>query len=212
MGLIKLLYQDPVAFLILATLLLYSVILHEVAHGGVAYLFGDDTAKRSGRLTLAPLPHLNLMGTLALFLIGFGWAQPVPVNYSRLSHQRLGLFCVSFAGCAANILIASIAIALLQIETIRALPFLAKSLPILIYINITLGALNLIPIPPLDGSRIVMCFLPEQLNRALSRIEPYGFFILILLIVSGLLTPVIISVQKLIFSAIVSILDFLRLI
>ena len=100
----------------------------------------------------------------------------------------------------------------MQIETIRALPILAKSLPILIYINITLGALNLIPIPPLDGSRIVMCFLPEQLNRALSRIEPYGFFILILLIVSGLLTPVIISVQKLIFSAIVSILDFLRLI
>ena len=212
MGLIKLLYQDPIAFLILATLLLYSVILHEVAHGWIANLFGDNTAKRSGRLTLAPLPHRNLMGTLALFLVGFGWAQPVPVNYSRLSHQRLGFFCVSFAGCAANILIASTAIALLQVETIRALPFFAKSLPILIYINITLGALNLIPIPPLDGSKIVMCFLPEQFNRVLSRIEPYGFFILILLIISGFLTPVIISIQKLIFSAIVLALHFLHLI
>lgn len=212
MGLIKLLYQDPIAFLILATLLLYSVILHEVAHGWVANLFGDNTAKRSGRLTLAPLPHLNLMGTLALFLVGFGWAQPVPVNYSRLSHQRLGFFCVSFAGCATNILIASTAIVLLQVETIRALPFFARSLPILIYINITLGALNLIPIPPLDGSKIVMSFLPEQFNRVLSRIEPYGFFILILLIISGLLTPVIISIQKLIFSAIVLALHFLHLI
>ncbi|OQA57867.1 MAG: Peptidase family M50 [Candidatus Omnitrophica bacterium ADurb.Bin277] len=202
MGLLRLLYQDPLTFALLAVLLLYSVILHEVAHGWVASLFGDDTARRSGRLTLAPLPHLSPAGTLALFLVGFGWARPVPVNYSRLTPRRAGFFCVSLAGCAANILIAAAAAALLQSARISSVPLLAKALPILVYINITLGALNLIPIPPLDGSKVVMSFLPGKVRQTLTRIEPYGFVILILLIVSGLLTPVLLAIQKMLFTLI----------
>src|SRR5437763_1424379 len=98
MGLARLLFSDPSLFFLLAGLLLYSVIFHEVAHGAVALLFGDDTALRSGRLTLNPLPHLDPLGVLLLFLVGFGWARPVPVNFRRLSHAGWGIFCVALAG------------------------------------------------------------------------------------------------------------------
>lgn len=199
MGLLSLLYKDPVTFLLLAGLLLYSVIAHEVAHGLMAYFFGDDTAKRSGRLTLAPLSHLSPIGTLMLFLAGFGWAKPVPVNFARLSHGRLGLFSVSLAGCATNILIATVAIFLYQFENVRSLPFLAKALPILATINIMLGAFNLIPIPPLDGSKVLMSFLPENTQRAMMKIEPYGFFILLLLLFTGLLNPIILFMRNILY-------------
>jgi len=211
MGLISLLYKDPVTFVFLAVLLLYSVIAHEVAHGWVAYLFGDDTAKRSGRLTLAPLPHLSLIGTLALFLVGFGWAKPVPVNYARLSHGRFGFFSVSLAGCVTNILIAAVAILLFQFENIRAVPLLERVLPIVVMINVMLGALNLLPIPPLDGSKALLSLLPKKAQLSLARIEPYGFGILIVLILSGLLQPVILFTQNLLITIIILTLKTLHL-
>lgn len=102
MGLISLLFSNPRLFIVLAVLLLYSVIAHEVAHGWVAHLFGDDTALRYGRLTLNPASHLDPIGTLMLFLVGFGWARPVPVDYYRLRDFRLGLIFVSLAGCKTN--------------------------------------------------------------------------------------------------------------
>ncbi|NQT22016.1 MAG: site-2 protease family protein [Candidatus Omnitrophica bacterium] len=176
--------------------LLYSIIAHEVAHGWVAYLFGDDTAKRSGRLSPNPLVHLDPFGTLALFLVGFGWAKPVPVDYSRLKNFRLGLISVSLAGCLTNILIATVALFLLQLKAINSNYFFATTLAVVAKINIILGALNLIPIPPLDGSKVLMGFLPHEAQRKLAAIEPYGFLILVVLLFTGFLNPVINFVQN----------------
>src|SRR3989338_8719663 len=114
MGLIRLLLSAPQLFLLAAVPLLYSVILHEVAHGVCARAFGDDTARRAGRLTLNPLPHLDPMGLLMLLFAGFGWARPVPVSYGQLRPLRQGIFCVALAGCATNIVIAILALAALQ--------------------------------------------------------------------------------------------------
>lgn len=196
MGLASLLFQDPVAFLLLTIPLLYSVILHEVSHGWVAYLFGDDTAKRTGRLSLNPLVHLDPVGTLALFLVGFGWAKPVPVVYSNLRNFRVGLICVSLAGCVTNITVATISILLLQFKAITANPVLTMVLVVMTKINIILGAFNLIPIPPLDGSRILYGLLPEKGQGALAKIEPYGLLIIFALLFTGILNPIIMSTQN----------------
>lgn len=196
MGLASLLFQDPVAFLLLTIPLLYSVILHEVSHGWVAYLFGDDTAKRTGRLSLNPLVHLDPVGTLALFLVGFGWAKPVPVVYSNLRNFRVGLICVSLAGCVTNITVATISILLLQFKAITANPVLTMVLVVMTKINIILGAFNLIPIPPLDGSRILYGLLPSKGQSVLAKIEPYGLLIIFALLFTGILNPIIMSTQN----------------
>src|SRR5512139_3136529 len=106
MGLFRLLLNDPLAFVLLAIPLLYSIILHEVAHGWVADKMGDSTARWMGRLTLDPRRHLDPIGTIMLFLFGFGWAKPVPVNFANLREQRKGLIFVSAAGIVVNIILA----------------------------------------------------------------------------------------------------------
>jgi Zn-dependent protease len=186
-------------FIALVVLLLYSVIAHEVAHGWVAYLFGDDTARRYGRLTLNPVSHIDLIGALMLFIVGFGWAKPVPVNYYNLKNSRFAIMSVALAGCATNILIAVSALFLLQFETISASTFYYSMLNIVARINIILGAFNLIPIPPLDGSKVLMSFLPQDAQQQLAKLEPYGFFILAILLFTGLLNPVIGFMQNLIY-------------
>lgn len=210
MGLISLLLNNPALFFILAALLLYSIIFHEVAHGLAAHLFGDDTARRYGRLTFNPVSHIDPIGALMLFLVGFGWAKPVPVNYDNLKNTRLGLFSVALAGCATNILIAIVAIFLLQFEIVKAHAVLAVILPILARINIMLGSFNLIPIPPLDGSKILMSFLPREAQEGLARLEPYGFFILVFLLYTGILNPVILFMQSFIFGLITLLFNFFR--
>ncbi len=210
MGLISLLFANPALFIVLAVFLLYSIIAHEVAHGWVALAFGDDTARRSGRLTLNPLSHLDPVGTLMLFIVGFGWARPVPVDYYRLKNTRLGLLCVSLAGCLTNILIAIIAIMLLHLGIVDSNPALSAVLPIVVRINIILGAFNLIPIPPLDGSKIVMSLLPQEAQQSFARLEPYGFFILVFLLFTGLLNPVIVFMQNLIYGFIAILLSLFR--
>jgi Zn-dependent protease len=206
MGLLSLLGTNPALFFALAGLLLYSAIFHEVAHGWVARLFGDDTAERHGRLTLNPASHVDPIGTLMLFLVGFGWARPVPVDYRRLRNGRAGIVMVALAGPAANIFIATFAAALLQIPDLAANPLSADLLAILVRINIILGAFNLIPIPPLDGSKVLMGFLPEDTRRGLARFERYGFFMLIFLMASGRLNPVTSFMQKMIYGFIRSVL------
>jgi len=210
MGLLSLLFSNPAAFLILAVTLLYSVIFHEIAHGWVARLFGDDTAWRHGRLTLNPASHLDPIGTLMLFLVGFGWAKPVPVDYYSLKRSRLGFFSVALAGCAANILIAMITLVFLQVGTVKDGSMLATVLGLVIKINIILGAFNLIPIPPLDGSKILMSFLPLNAQERLARLEPYGFFILVFLLFTGLLNPVITFMESLIYGVIGLLFHFFR--
>lgn len=189
MGLLNLLLNEPLAFLLLAIPLLYSIIIHELAHGWVAYRMGDPTAKAAGRLTLNPLKHLDPVGTAMLFLFGFGWARPVPVNFLYVRDTRLGLLLISSAGIAANLAIAFLAVLLLRL--LPSSGMIAQLLYILTQINIMLASFNLIPIPPLDGSKILMGFLPQRAQYALSRLEPFGFFIIIGLLYLGVLDPVV---------------------
>jgi Zn-dependent protease len=187
MGLLKLLMNDPIAFIILVIPLLYSVVIHEVAHGWVAYRMGDPTAKFMGRLSLNPLRHLDLVGTLMLFLAGFGWAKPVPVNLNNIPNRRKGLIFVSSAGILANILFAFGALLVYRLLHLSSVGLGAVIVFTIAHINITLASLNLIPVPPLDGSKILMGFASEKTSTFLARIEPYGFFILIGLLYLGLL-------------------------
>ncbi|MBF0216668.1 MAG: site-2 protease family protein [Candidatus Omnitrophica bacterium] len=198
MGIISLLFHDPAAFLILVIPLLYSVIAHETAHGWAAYLFGDDTAKRSGRLSINPLRHIDPVGTMALVFVGFGWARPVPVDYSKLRPFRLGLICVSSAGIFANILIAAGALYVIKLEPLWMTKTPAVILSVMARINIVLGAFNLIPIPPLDGSKILFGFLPSAAQDKFMRLERYGFPLLLVLLITGAIEPLIKVIENVI--------------
>jgi Zn-dependent protease len=196
MGLLKLLTQDPLAFVLLVVPLLFSVIIHEVAHGWVAYRMGDPTAKMMGRLTLNPLKHLDPLGTLLLFVVGFGWAKPVPVNFYNLRDRRKGLILVSSAGIAANILLAFLFQLLFKLLPQSYSGVFLILIYFMVQINITLAALNLIPIPPLDGSKILMGLAPEQSRFLYSRIGPYGLIIIVGLLYLGVLNPVIAFIRR----------------
>ena len=202
MGLIRLLMNDPIAFVLLIIPFLYSVVIHEVAHGWVANRMGDPTAKLLGRLSLNPLKHLDPLGTLMLFLVGFGWAKPVPINMNNIEDRRKGLIFVSSAGILANLLLAFgtlLVYRLLDLTSARTVALIANYTA---YVNITLAALNLVPIPPLDGSKILMGFASRKTQYLLARIEPYGFFILIALLYLGWLDDLIGFIQGIIVTVI----------
>jgi Zn-dependent protease len=191
MGLIILLFRDPVAFILIAIPLLYSIILHELAHGWVAYKMGDSTAKWMGRLSLNPIRHIDPIGTLMLFVFGFGWAKPVPVNFNNLRDFRKGLIFVSAAGITANIILAFISLFLLRLLAISPFHTASEVLYYFAQINIMLASFNLIPIPPLDGSKILMGFSSRKFQYSLMRLEPYGMFIIIGLLWLHILDPLI---------------------
>jgi Zn-dependent protease len=199
MGLLNLLIKDPLAFILLAIPLLYSIILHELAHGWVADKMGDPTARWLGRLSLNPLKHLDPIGTVMLFVFGFGWAKPVPVNFSRLRDFRKGLIFVSAAGIVANICLAFLAFFFLRLLG-SSFDMLSTMLYYLAQINVMLAAFNIIPIPPLDGSKILMGFASRQFQYTLSRIEPYGMFIMIGLLYFHIIDPFIAFFRWLILS------------
>jgi Zn-dependent protease len=140
-----------------------------------------------GRLSLNPLRHLDVVGTLMLFLAGFGWAKPVPINLNNIPNRRRGLIFVSSAGILANILFAFGALLVYRLLSLPSAGLAAVIVFTIAHINITLASLNLIPIPPLDGSKILMGVASESTRYFLARIEPYGFFILIGLLYLGLL-------------------------
>lgn len=190
MGLLNLLISDPLTFVLLAVPLLYSIIIHELAHGWVAFRLGDPTAKYMGRLTLNPLKHLDPVGTIMLFIFGFGWAKPVPVNLYNITDRR-GLTLVSSAGIIANIIFAFFGVLLQQLLELPPSSSLGIMLYFFVQINIMLAAFNLIPIPPLDGSKILAGFMSENVQYQLARLEPYGLFIIIGLLYLGVLSPVI---------------------
>jgi Zn-dependent protease len=199
---LNLLIKDPLEFIIIAIPLLYSIIFHELAHGWVAYLMGDPTAKSLGRLSLNPLKHLDIMGTIMLFVFGFGWAKPVPVNFGRLHDRRKGMILVSAAGIITNTLIAFIALFLNRLLSLSPSSTPGELLYYLAQINIMLAAFNLIPLPPLDGSKILMGFASSGVQNFVFRFERYGFFIVIALLYFGVLNPVIIFFQWMILSLI----------
>jgi Zn-dependent protease len=176
---------------------LIAVTVHEFAHGLIAYRFGDSTAKDAGRLTLNPISHLDLFGSLVLILTQMiGWAKPVPVNPQRLRNPRKDMMWISTAGPVANFIAALVLAGIFHITVIMIAAFgevgelpniVRGSVAMLIFavqINIGLGIFNLLPVPPLDGSKILMGVLPAKAAAQFSRIEPYGIFLLLLLIVT----------------------------
>ncbi len=188
---------------ILTPPILMAVTVHEMAHGWVAYRLGDPTAKAMGRLTLNPLKHLDLWGTLAFFITqAIGWAKPVPVNPAYFKNPKVDMIWVSLAGPAANILLAIVSAAILR-QTIWPLSLWLQSSgyilrPLLymayvsIQINLGLAVFNLIPIPPLDGSKIFMGLLPRNFAIQYSRLEPYGFLLILALIFTGAIHRIIV--------------------
>jgi Zn-dependent protease len=202
MGLLNLLLKDPLEFILIAIPLLYSIIFHELAHGWVAYRMGDPTAKSLGRLSLNPIKHLDPMGTIMLFVFGFGWAKPVPVNFNQLRDRRMGMILVSAAGIITNMLLAFSAVFLNRLLSLSPLSMPAELLYYLAQINIILAAFNLIPLPPLDGSKILMGFASPSVQNFLFRLERYGFVIIIALLYLNVLDPVIHFFQWMILSLI----------
>lgn len=202
MDLLNLLFQNPLVFIFMAVPLLYAVIFHELAHGLAALYMGDPTAKYLGRLSLNPLRHLDLMGTLMLFMFGFGWAKPVPVNFNLLRDKKKGMILVSSAGIIVNMLLAFTALFLDRLFTPEPYSMAGLFFRYFAKINIALAAFNLIPLPPLDGSKILSGFLPPDVQTRLFRFERYGFFIVIGLLYFGVLNPVIHFFQWMVLSVI----------
>lgn len=182
-----------ISFAISFSLLIIAMTVHEFAHGWTANMLGDPTAKYSGRLTLNPLAHIDPFWTVLLPLIlfitssgqfVFGSAKPVPINYWALRNPKRDIILIGASGPLANFVLAAL---LSVVARTSILPSLASMLLVnLIIINIVLGVFNLIPIPPLDGSRIIMGLLPQDMAEAYTRIEPYSFIILLVFIWLGL--------------------------
>ena len=183
--------QTVIQILLFAIPALIAITLHEAAHGFAAFVFGDDTAKRAGRLTLNPIRHIDPFGTILLpallaattgFI--FGYAKPVPVDTNRLGHPRRDMAIVAAAGPLTNI-------ALAIVSTLAFLVFLGAAnenallwnlFVMSIQLNFVLALLNLLPLPPLDGSKVLAAFLPNRLSNSYMRLEPFGFLILLALI------------------------------
>ena len=174
---------DTIDFLFSIIVLIFSAVIHEVSHGYVAYLQGDNTAKYAGRLTLNPLKHLELFGSFLLpimsyFLGGFiiGWAKPVPYNPYNLRNQRWGEAMVAFSGPGINIVIAII---LGMFIRFAIFPELQTAFATIVFINLILATFNLIPVPPLDGSKILFSLFPNSFYQARTFLERNGLFIMI---------------------------------
>ena len=186
-------------------ILALAVILHECAHGWLAYQLGDPTAKLAGRLTLNPFKHIDPLGTIIFpgillilrhFGVGtvvFGWAKPVPVNFSQLRHPKQDMIWVAIAGPLVNILLAVVFSQILRWTNSLAIGELMKTA---VFINLLLAVFNLIPIPPLDGSRVVMGLLPMRWAQGYSRLENYGMAIVLILLSLGFLGAIILPIVK----------------
>ncbi|HAZ10060.1 MAG: peptidase [Omnitrophica bacterium GWA2_41_15] len=187
----------------------FAVIIHEYAHGWVAWKLGDSTARFMGRLTLNPLAHIDPIGTIFLPLILlithspvlFGWAKPVPVDFFNLKNPKQGMIWVGLAGPVANILFAIALSLLLKIPLLLASYLAVSVVTTAIMANLVLAVFNLLPIPPLDGSRVMMGLLPYNLSVEYAKIEPYGFIIIFALLwmnaINTIIWPVVISLARL---------------
>jgi len=195
---------NPIQLIIVFIPLLFAITIHEVAHGYVAYRFGDPTAKLAGRLSLNPLRHLDPFGSFILPLllkisgspVIFGYAKPVPVDFKNLRNMRVGTLCVASAGVITNFVAALLCAGILQLlrpfhAALTASMFgplenlLIQLLAYSVMINLVLGIFNLIPVPPLDGGRILSMLLPQSMQKQFQVIEPFGILILLVLLMTN---------------------------
>jgi Zn-dependent protease len=188
------LMNDILSYLPVLAIFLVSLTIHEYAHGWTAYRFGDDTAKRMGRLSLNPLVHISLLGTIIMpLLVGFGWAKPVPVNFSVLNKRQV--FLVAAAGPLSNILMAVILTVAFHILPLSSMPLLEDIVLLAVFYNLFLAMFNLFPIPPLDGSKMVYASLKSQKAIDTYReFAQYGIIILIAFLYFGGFVKIILPV------------------
>lgn len=210
---VAVLLESPLAFVILASALVFAMleglIFHEFCHAYVADRLGDRTARWAGRLTLNPKSHYDPIGTTLIFFVGFGWAKPVPVNPNNTKNPRQSMAVIALAGPASNLVVAGLAGIPIkmgwvpfwhpfvgasqadlwaQIWTASVADLAGLFLGTVLLLNVLLGVFNMLPIPPLDGSRVLNGVLPNDLAREYQKLEPWGFGILMLLILSGFIT------------------------
>lgn len=188
--------QNPVQFAVMAAAILCAIIVHEYAHGRMADFFGDPTPRQAGRLTLNPLVHLDPIGTLMLLFFRFGWAKPVPVNPAYFRDRRRGMLMVAAAGPVSNFTLALVAMAGLKIVGGSLANPLTLFLYFLLQYNIWFGLFNLMPVPPLDGSRIVRPYLRGPAAQMYWQYERYGMMIMILLVATGVVGFILGPVAK----------------
>ncbi|MCF6186149.1 MAG: site-2 protease family protein [Desulfobulbaceae bacterium] len=186
--------------IILAPPFLLALTFHELAHGYVAWHLGDPTAKNAGRLTMNPLKHLDPWGVIAFIIMKIGWAKPVPVNPNYFKNPQKGMLLVALAGPAANVVLAVVSALLVKfllmvpIIPMFVLKPLVGMLVASVWINIMLAVFNCLPIPPLDGSKVLMGILPPQTARSYAKLEPFGFILLLALFYTGVISKVIMPV------------------
>lgn len=189
MGIISL---DPAVQIILIPVIVFALSFHEFSHGWMAHRYGDPTAKNAGRLTLNPMAHLDIFGSLALYLMGFGWAKPVPVDPRYLANPKRDMMWIALAGPVSNLIVALtsgiLLSILLRMGLIGGQSALTMVLIMSLQINLVLAIFNFIPIPPLDGSRILGGLIPYKYQNELAKFEYYGPRILMGLIILSMFT------------------------
>lgn len=185
------LLRNPYMLLLTIPAVLWAISFHEFCHAYAAKLVGDPTAERQGRLSLNPLAHFDLVGTLLLLVFGFGWAKPVPINTRYFRNPQRDIIIVSLAGVVGNMLTAIVCVLFLRFFGASLFRFMGQAGFIVIYqmigVNMGLAAFNLIPIPPLDGSKVLYAFIPFRFVRYYYWLEQYGMIILIVLLTTGII-------------------------
>jgi len=202
---------DPIVIALRIPALLIAITFHEFAHARMAYYFGDSTAKNQGRMNLNPINHLDPIGTLMILLVGFGWAKPVPINPYNFNQYRKGLRWVSLAGPLTNFALGFLSLLFLNILINAGLysGLFLQFVVVLMQLNILLGVFNLIPVPPLDGSKILMSYLPDRYLGFYRKLEQYAPLILLGLILTRTLSLIIFPLYNLIYNFFTLIIGFI---
>ena len=197
--------------LLLLPALIFAFTIHEISHGLMAYLLGDSTAKRDGRLSLNPIRHIDLLGLIFILFVGFGWAKPVMVNPNNLKNPKVDMALIAVVGPISNFIMAFLSLMLwypLMLFT-NVPAYITEVLMLFCFLNIILGVFNLIPIPPLDGSKVIAGALPDFIYNNLPPIGRFGMLLLLVLILSGVpaqfLLPMAEQIRNMLLSSTVSI-------